>query len=164
AVVTKAYLDEQLWKRVEPGRVTYFLPSLRVENGKLRKVFGGFAERDPDDGNQIKFYHSDHLGSSTLVTQGGAVLHRAAYFPFGEKFDGTERLQNAWFPFQPKYRYAFKEREDPAAGGFYDYGARLYDPRTGRFLSADSHLTDGPNRYGYVGNNPLRYNDPSGHE
>src|SRR5262249_5014830 len=48
--------------------------------------------------------------------------------------------------------------------GFYDYGARLYDPKTGRFLSADTSTADGYNRYAYAGNNPLRYNDPSGHQ
>jgi hypothetical protein len=107
--VTKWFVGEQLWKRVEPGKVTYFLPSERIENGKLRKFFGAFAERSPDDG-RIKFYHSDHLGSSTLVTDGGAAVYRAAYFPFGEKPDGAERLDSASFPFQPHYRFTFQER------------------------------------------------------
>jgi hypothetical protein len=45
---------------------------------------------------------------------------------------------------------------------------RIYDPQLGRFLSADSvidgHLSlQGYNRYSYVHNNPLTYNDPSGH-
>ncbi|MBI9099534.1 MAG: RHS repeat-associated core domain-containing protein [Spirochaetaceae bacterium] len=38
-----------------------------------------------------------------------------------------------------------------------------YDPDLGRFLQADPML-DGLNRYTYCGNNPIRYNDPTGFE
>jgi RHS repeat-associated protein len=163
-VVTKSFVGEELWKRVEPGKITYFLPSERIENGKLRKLFGKFAERDSDDSNRLKFYHWDHVGSSTLVTDAGAVLYSAAYFPFAETPDGSERLDSASFPFQPKYRFGFREREDAAKGGFYDFGARLYNPRAGRFLSPDTSTADGYNRYQYGHNNPLRFNDPTGHQ
>lgn len=52
--------------------------------------------------------------------------------------------------------------------GLYYYGARYYDPGIWRFISPD---TVGPdpknpqalNRYSYCLNNPLKYNDPSGH-
>lgn len=51
--------------------------------------------------------------------------------------------------------------------GLYYYGARFYDPAIGRFISPDSVGPDlsNPqsfNRYSYVFNNPLTYNDPSG--
>jgi uncharacterized protein RhaS with RHS repeats len=49
------------------------------------------------------------------------------------------------------------------AGRNRNFGARLYLPQTGRWISADSVL-DGLNRYAYVANNPLRYVDPSGHD
>jgi len=46
--------------------------------------------------------------------------------------------------------------------------ARLYDPETARFLSADIYIqapesSQSHNRYIYVMNNPLKYSDPSGH-
>ena len=46
--------------------------------------------------------------------------------------------------------------------------ARVQDSATGAFLSADNLISDpgytqSYNRYGYVNNNPLSYNDPSGH-
>ena len=44
---------------------------------------------------------------------------------------------------------------------------RLYDPKLHRFLQPDNNVQDpfntqNYNRYGYVLNNPLKYNDPSG--
>ena len=49
-----------------------------------------------------------------------------------------------------------------------DLGARYYDPRLGRFHSADSVVAAPAtgrdwNRYSYGRNNPLRYTDPTGH-
>ena len=50
----------------------------------------------------------------------------------------------------------------------YDFGARLYDPGLGRFLSPDpSWPTPGQaapetNAYAYARNNPIRYHDPDG--
>jgi hypothetical protein len=46
--------------------------------------------------------------------------------------------------------------------------ARYYNPAVGRFITADSIVPEpvgsqGWNKYGYVGNNPIRYIDPSGH-
>jgi RHS repeat-associated protein len=160
-VMDKFYLGETLWKKVEAGRVTYYLPSARVENGHLRKFFADFAERSPNDGSpgndgKLKFYHNDHLGSASLVTsESGTVLRKQSYMPYGE--DRAVNPNN----FDPKYQFNFKEKE---ASGFYDYGARLYNPATGRWLSADTSTDDGLNRYAYVRNNPLLYVDPTGHQ
>ncbi|HOV47372.1 MAG TPA: RHS repeat-associated core domain-containing protein [Anaerolineae bacterium] len=57
---------------------------------------------------------------------------------------------------------------EEASLGFYDYGARPYDPALGRFLQADTLVPEpgnpqSLNRYAYTLNNPLRYTDPSGH-
>ena len=53
------------------------------------------------------------------------------------------------------------------ATGLYYYNARYYDATIGRFLSPDSVMPDitnpqSLNRYSYVFNNPLKYNDPTG--
>jgi RHS repeat-associated protein len=152
----KYFLGESLWKKVQAGTTTYYLPSMRLENGVPHKYFGAFAERDVD--GSLKFYQGDHLGSSTLVTDSsGQVVHRVSYKPFGE--DRSTPLAS----FTPRYQFNGKEKEQDGSG-FYDYGARLYNPATGRFLSADTHGGDGLNRYSYARNNPLRYTDPSGHD
>src|SRR5205085_2463214 len=71
------------------GTTPYYLPSERVEDGKLRKRYGTFAERSPD--GSLAFYHGDHLGSSTLLTRDGVEIYRAAYYPYGELTDGSQR-------------------------------------------------------------------------
>src|SRR5262249_44351463 len=82
APVTKSFVGESVWEKIEAGTTTYYLPSMRVGKGQIRKHFGGFAERET--GGSLKFYRGDHLGSSPLVTDaGGAVVHRAAYLPYG---------------------------------------------------------------------------------
>jgi hypothetical protein len=50
--------------------------------------------------------------------------------------------------------------------GLYFYNARWYDPSLGRFIQADTVTPPGVlgmDRYAYVSNNPIRYNDPTGH-
>jgi len=156
AKTTKAFVGEAMWRKVQGATTTTYLPSMRLENGLARKFFGSFAERDTD--GSLKFYHGDHLGSSTLVTDAsGNVVHRQAYKPYGEDIVAV-----APGPFTPKFQFDFKEKEADGTG-FYDYGARLYNPATGRWLSADSSTRDGLNRYAYVRNNPLFYVDPTGH-
>src|SRR5437763_12583929 len=125
AVTQKSFVGDGLWKKVEQGVTTYYAPSLRVENGVLRKYYGAYAERLELPGDRaLRFYHPDHLGSSSVMTdQGGAVIRRAAYMPWGQErgVEGT---------FTPKLQFNFKEKD---ASGFYDYGARLYNPGTGRW-------------------------------
>ncbi len=156
SATSKYFLGESLVKKVQGGTTTYYLPSMRVENGAARKFYATFAERDPADG-KLKFYHGDHLGSATLVSDSnGTVVRRASYKPYGQ--DRATPVA----AFVPKYQFTFKEKENDGTG-FYDYGARLYDPAVGRWLSADPVGADGQNRYAYVRNNPLHYTDPTGH-
>src|SRR4030042_6436658 len=50
--------------------------------------------------------------------------------------------------------------------GLYFYGARWLDPAMGRFIQADTLVpggVQGPDRYAYSSNNPVKYIDPTGH-
>jgi RHS repeat-associated protein len=52
--------------------------------------------------------------------------------------------------------------------GLYHYGARWYDPATGRFTQPDTIVpsqlgVQAWDRFGYVLNNPIQFTDPSGH-
>ena len=77
----------------------------------------------------------------------GALRKRAGTIPTDRRFTG--------------------QRED--ATGLYYYGARYYDPQLGQFLSPDTLVPDPTmlidyNRYLYARGNPLKYNDPTGHQ
>ncbi|HEX8172022.1 MAG TPA: RHS repeat-associated core domain-containing protein [Thermoanaerobaculia bacterium] len=149
------HVGELLWKKVEGGVTTYYMPSLRIENGVARKYYGSYAERSEVPGDRdLRFYHPDHLGSASLVTdKNGNVIRRVSYFPWG----GDRGVEGT---FVPKLQFNFKERD--TATGFYDFGARLYNPQTGRWLSPDRDVSDGLNRYAYVRNNPWTRLDPGG--
>src|SRR5690606_26146791 len=66
------------------------------------------------------------------------------------------------------YRYGFNgmesDNEIKGEGNSYDFGARMYDPRVGRWFSVDPLAEQAPDwtpyRYGF--NNPIRYIDPTG--
>jgi RHS repeat-associated protein len=88
------------------------------------------------------------------------VLQTRDYYPFGlEMANWYMNDANA-----TKFRYNGKELQDEGELGWYDYGARFYDPSLGRWHVMDAlsewHYKNSP--YQYVFNNPLRYIDPFG--
>ena len=67
----------------------------------------------------------------------------------------------------PNVHYTFTDQEDDEEFGLYNYGARLYDPLLGKFISPDAivQAPDDPqtlNRYSYARNNPVIHADPEG--
>ncbi len=110
------------------------------------------------DGSTYRFL-SDHLGSPRLVvnTATGEIAQRIDYDPFG----------NPTFVFgSPDFQpFGF-------AGGLYDsdtglvrFGARDFDPETGRWTCKDPIFFSGgdTNLYGYVLADPVNFIDPSGY-
>ncbi|MDR2948601.1 MAG: type IV secretion protein Rhs [Prevotella sp.] len=104
------------------------------------------------------YYHSDHLGSSSLITNlDGEVVQHVEYVPFGEVF--IEERNNTW-----NTPYLFNAKELDEETGMYYYGKRYYDPRISLWLSADPLQEKYPNisSYVYCLNNPIKYIDPDG--
>ncbi len=111
----------------------------------------------------IRFYHTDHLGSSNVITDGtGKLVELTEYTPYGSLASAQSPQPSAPSPFK------FTGQRLDASTGLYFYHARYYDPQLGRFIQADP-VVPSPgdpqalNRYSYVRNNPLKYTDPSGH-
>ena len=59
-----------------------------------------------------------------------------------------------------------KDDEIKGSGNSYDFGARIYDPRVGRWLACDPLAAKYPNLspYNFVGNSPILFIDPNGKE
>jgi RHS repeat-associated protein len=115
---------------------------------------GRLAKRTEIQGEtHTYFYHTDHLGSTRLVTESQNVVTEVAYKPFGEPITGEE-----------SYLYTGKEKD---ATGLYYYGARYYDCDTGTFITKDplagrKGIPQSLNRYTYCLNNPVTLVDPAG--
>jgi len=66
---------------------------------------------------------------------------------------------------QNRYLYNGKELQDQAIGGtpfgWYDYGARFYDPELGR-LHVQDPIVQFANPYIGIVNNPVNFIDPDG--
>ena len=80
----------------------------------------------------VYYLHRDHLGSTSLTTDAtGAIMSQARYTPFGEvSWEGGTEPSPTDFGFTGQRRDSYIN--------LLDYGARWYDARLGRFLSADS--------------------------
>ncbi|MEK6844055.1 MAG: RHS repeat-associated core domain-containing protein [Nanoarchaeota archaeon] len=111
-----------------------------------------------DNSGTKTFYHSDHLGSTSLVTnQSGHIVEEEFYLPFGDVYSGAE-----------SNRFLHAGQEFSNLVNLYLRGIRYYEPSNlFRFIQPDNTIPDiyNPqdlNRYSYVRNNPYKYVDPSG--
>jgi RHS repeat-associated protein len=121
----------------------------------------------------------DHLGSTSITTNAnGAKVSEMRYKPWGEiRYSWTSnpattpayRLPN--YTFTGQYSYM----DDPSTAavtegfGLMFYNARWYDSYLNHFTQPDSIVplasqgVQAWDRFAYTNNNPVRYNDPSGH-
>jgi RHS repeat-associated protein len=117
---------------------------------------------------QLLFTETDHLGSPLVVANSsGAILEQYS-------FDAWGRLRNPsdWNDYHTNITSNYMIRgytghEMLGEVGIINMNGRIYDPVLGRFLQPDNFVQapedlQNFNRYSYVLNNPLKYNDPSG--
>lgn len=118
----------------------------------------GLAAKVSADGKTVRYYHYDPIGSTVALSDpAGSVTDTYAYDEFGRVLGRTGNTPN---PFQ--YVGQLGVQGDPT--GLHYMRARYYDPTAGRFISRDPiGFAGGMNLYGYAGNDPVRYVDPSGH-
>jgi RHS repeat-associated protein len=120
---------------------------------------GGGSGGGNKDGEKFQyFYHPDHLGSTSYITDAsGEVYQHLEYFAFGETF--VEEHSNT-----DRTPYLFNGKELDEETGLYYYGARYYEPQVSVWLSVDPLLDRYLNLspYVYVANNPLNFIDPDG--
>ena len=106
------------------------------------------------------FYHSDHLGSTSYITDDHAnITQYDAYLPYGELLV-DEHSSSEDLP------YKFNGKQFDEETGLYYYGARYMNPVTSIWYRVDPLAEKYPNisSYCYTINNPIRYIDIKGTE
>ena len=99
----------------------------------------------------------DHLGSTrAVVSDLGTVLETDDFYPLGGPLPTTTTIQ-------PE-KYQGKEWNTAASFNVYDFGARLYDPSLGRWISQDpmAERSFDISPYSFCLGNPLSLIDPNG--
>src|SRR5207249_8543738 len=109
-------------------------------------------------GSTNYYYTRDHLGSVREMTDGTGAIHaRYDYDPYG-------RLTKVQGDLDSDFIYAGYYNHSPS--GLYATLNRFYDPDLGRWISRDpletAEISQGPNLYAYVENDPTNFVDPLG--
>jgi RHS repeat-associated protein len=172
-------------KRAHGDEATYYIGPIEIETNQgdvtethsIYSLGGGVnavrVVTSPGDDGEVTFTFGDHLGSSSTIWEAGdlgdtdpGVRSFQRYYPYGEPRD----VYSPALPTDHTFTGQISDGllDDGGTGLMY-YGARYYDPQVGRFAAADT-IVPNPgnpqdlNRYTYVGNNPVNFTDPSGHD
>ena len=124
---------------------------------RTRVANGNFKPNDDYEKMQF-YYHPDHLGSSSYITNlDGEISQHIEYVPFGEVF--IEERNNTW-----NTPYLFNAKEFDEETGMYYYGARYYEPRLSLWMSVDRFAEKYPysSPYVYCLEKPLNFIDLNG--
>ena len=130
-----------------------------TRTARAKAIDGNFKPNDDYEKMQF-YYHPDHLGSSSYITNlDGEVSQHIEYVPFGEVF--IEERNNTW-----NTPYLFNAKELDEETGLYYYGARYMDPKISMWLGVDPLMEKYPSvtGYCYTMDNPIRFIDPDGRD
>ncbi|MHC1727493.1 MAG: FG-GAP-like repeat-containing protein [Syntrophobacteraceae bacterium] len=175
------YQGERVIKQSGNSTTIYIGGLFEEKDGeRIKHLFAGDRRIVSRIGSAAYYYHPDHLGGLSVITNSdGDVTQKAAYYPFGQQIDpGVET---------DPLPYRFTGQELDTETGLYYYKSRYYDPMIGRFISPDPliqaafdppsfprlitsdygakeapiyaaykiQLTISSNPYSYAGNNPI---------
>ncbi|WP_168123966.1 RHS repeat protein [Paenibacillus sp. HB172176] len=163
--------DGLLWERTENGEVTRYywdgdqvVAEATVDNNvptlKAKYIRGnGLVAREDDQGKAYYLLNGHGDVVELRDSTGNTKLNQYSYDVFGNIVSQYETIE------QP-FKYSGEMTDDTTELQYLR--ARWYDPSVGRFINKDTYegeLTNplSLNLYTYVQNNPLIYNDPTGH-
>ena len=105
----------------------------------------------------VFYYHTDHLDSSNLVTDGnGDICHATEYLPYGEEFVDLMASGS-----DPELPFKFNGKELDSETGLLYYGARYYMPKYYQWPTCDPMQLKYPgvSSYAYCMGNPVKLID-----
>lgn len=148
-----------------PTPMTHWKHLIPTPSGQVQLI------RRSDGSSDVLYVTTDHLGSTDAVLDAsGAVILQASFNPFGERRGSNWQgapTSGDWQQIAQSTRQGFTGHEMLDNVSLIHMNGRVFDPRIGRFLSADPYIdgtetTQGWNRYGYVQGRVLSLTDPSG--
>ena len=151
----------------EDGRLVQFIfrgdeiAAEEKDSSVIRYIRGyDLIASDAESARTYYHYASDEMSSITHIVgsthEMGAdqVLNHYEYDAWGNTTVCEETVEN---------RFRFNGQQyDPITQQYY-LRARFYNPVIARFTQEDTYRGDGLNLYAYCANNPVYYEDPSGH-
>ncbi|MBL8233669.1 MAG: RHS repeat-associated core domain-containing protein [Bryobacterales bacterium] len=173
----------QSWPSTTPSLVTQYgydgegrRVSMKVASAAaVVYVYDAFGQMAVEYGGSgtvgTHYLHTDHLGSTRLVTD-GTVARRMDYTPFGVELTSADtpyRTAGLGYAVDGLTRLKFTGKERDFETGLDYFGARYMSSAQGRFTTPDTPmLAQHPsepqswNLYSYTANNPLSRIDPDG--
>ena len=134
-------------------------PPVQFESEEMGDPGDGYGfESDHTYEGDWFFFHTDHLGSTSYLTDtAGNVSQFLCYTPYGEAIV-DEHLTSYENPF----KFSGKELDDIT--GLYDHGARSRNPISTLWYGVDPRYEEFPEMspFAYCHGNPVRLIDPDG--
>lgn len=140
---------------------TDYCGNLIYEDNVLKKIRfdGGYINYDPvTQLSEYCYYIQDQVRNNcVIISEERGVIQYANYYPFGIPFSEIPIEED-------NFLHAGKELERMHGLYWYDNGQRWYDPALARFTTMDPLCEKyyDKNPYAYCGDNPLKYEDPTG--
>ncbi len=133
--------------------VTHELLTTTIKITEPGFLYVTFSNNDP---TYPEVYFDDFKVTQVM----SPIIQTNDYYPFGLSFNSYQR-ENSLLN---KYLYNGKEQQNDLSIDWYDYGARMYMPETGRWGVVDPLSEKGRkwSPYNYALNNPIRFLDPDG--
>jgi len=171
--------NNKVWRKITFSLVTTskirVLTNAAIDNGYSRITeVEAWTENSGSSSANINWLVTDQLGTPRMVfdkTGALATVKRHDYLPFGEELSAGQGLRSTTLGYGAvdSVRQKFTSQERDNETGLDYMHARYFASAQGRFSSADSVAgsignPQSLNRYAYVGNNPMNFSDPTGHD
>jgi RHS repeat-associated protein len=133
-------------------------------------VFVTKSSYAPGQGDEMRYYHRDHLRSIVASTNStAAIVERFAFEAYGERRYTNGGAENRSSPLiGVTTDRGFTSHEHLDEMNLIHMNGRVYDPVLARFVTSDPFIASASNlqsynRYSYVNGSPLAYTDRAGY-